>query len=179
MKNTKHVSKFLSYTLRHHPEDIGITLDPNGWANVEELITKAPEKFALNRALLDEVVATNDKKRFAFSEDGTCIRASQGHSATVDLNIAPTEPPETLFHGTATRFLDSILRDGLNPGSRQHVHLSPDALTARKVGERHGKPVILTLPARDMHKAGHVFYCSANGVWLTDKVAASALSKLE
>lgn len=164
-------SKFLSLVLRHKPEEIGLVLDEQGWANVEELL-KLLDKAGkpTTRELLDRVVAENDKKRFAFSGDGTRIRASQGHSVEIDLDLPPSTPPAMLYHGTATRFLDSILEKGLVPGSRRHVHLSVDIETATKVGARHGKPAILTVDAAAMHRAGHVFFVSANGVWLTDAV---------
>ena len=165
------VSKFLSLVLRHQPEAIGLTLDESGWADVEDLIRRANERgHRLTRPLLERVVAENDKKRFAFSEDGRKIRASQGHSVAVDLALPPAEPPELLYHGTATRFVESIRAKGLHSGSRQHVHLSLDAVTATKVGQRHGKPVILTVRAGAMWAAGHPFFRSANGVWLTERV---------
>jgi putative RNA 2'-phosphotransferase len=164
-------SKFLSLVLRHQPDVIGLTLDANGWAEVEDLIRLANQSGRkLSREILEVVVANNDKKRFAFSEDGTRIRASQGHSVDVDLSLPPQVPPEYLFHGTASRFLDSIRIEGLHSASRQHVHLSQDINTAIKVGQRHGQPVILTVRAQQMAAAGHLFYQSANGVWLTDRV---------
>lgn len=168
---TAQCSKFLSYVLRHRPNSIGITLDDNGWVDVDVLLAAAQRHGKnISRALLEEVVATNDKKRFAFSEDGKRIRASQGHSVSVDLDLKPVAPPELLYHGTIERFLDSIRTQGLVRGSRHHVHLSPDEATARKVGSRRGKPVILIVEAARMHAAGHQFFCSANNVWLTEKV---------
>lgn len=165
------VSKFLSLILRHEPQRIGLVLDPNGWANIEELLRRANEHGAeLNRELLDQVVAENDKKRFAISSDGLRIRANQGHSVNVELNLPSTPPPERLFHGTASRFLDSIRSQGLIPGKRRHVHLSPDAVTARRVGQRHGRPVVPEIRAGRMASEGHVFYISENGVWLTERV---------
>ncbi|QEL20339.1 RNA 2'-phosphotransferase [Limnoglobus roseus] len=171
MADIVRTSKFLSLVLRHKPEEIGLTLDANGWADVEELIrlTNA-HGVSLTRPLLEQVVAENDKKRFAFSDDGRRIRASQGHSVEVDLALPPSEPPAELFHGTATRFLDSIRASGLHSANRQHLHLSPDAITATKVGQRHGKPVILIVRAGEMFAAGHQFFLSANGVWLTERV---------
>lgn len=164
-------SKFLSYVLRHRPDSIGITLDANGWVDVDVLLAAAQRHGKnLSRTLLEQVVATNDKKRFAFSEDGKRIRASQGHSVSVDLDLKPVTPPELLYHGTVERFLDSIRSQGLVRGSRHHVHLSPDEATARKVGSRRGKPVILIVEAGRMHAAGHQFFRSANNVWLTEKV---------
>jgi putative RNA 2'-phosphotransferase len=165
------LSKFLSLVLRHKPEEIGLTLDPNGWAGVDDLIRLANAGGRpFTRPLLEQIVAGNDKRRFAFSPDGQRIRASQGHSVEVDLALAPAVPPELLYHGTATRFLASIRTQGLLPGSRQHVHLSHDAATARKVGQRHGRPAILTIAAQTMSSAGHLFYLSANQVWLTEHV---------
>lgn len=166
-------SKFLSLVLRHKPETIGITLDAEGWADIVELLRKSSSHtpgLRLNRALLEEVVATSDKKRFTISEDGQRIRANQGHSVSVDLGLKPVEPPAELFHGTATRFEASIRAEGLIKQSRQHVHLSPDYETAVKVGQRHGKPVVLRINAKAMHEAGHEFFISENGVWLTDGV---------
>jgi len=170
-------SKFLSLVLRHKPEEIGIALDANGWTDVDELLHKWKGKPALTRELLDRVVAENSKKRFALSEDGTRIRANQGHSVDVDLALQPVEPPEVLYHGTATRFLESIRAGGLHCAGRTHVHLSADRETAVKVGSRHGKPVVLTVAARRMHAAGHAFFLSENGVWLTERVPAEFLGE--
>ena len=168
---SKEISRLLSHVLRHAPERLGITLDAQGWTSVEELIAKARKAgFTIDRALLEEVVATNDKKRFTLSEDGQSIRAAQGHSVSVDLGLAPSEPPETLFHGTARTNLDAIFLEGLKPGRRQHVHLSTNEETARKVGERHGKPVILRIDTKRMRDDGRTFVQADNGVWLTDSV---------
>jgi putative RNA 2'-phosphotransferase len=167
----KKTSKFLSLVLRHQPELIGLTLDEQGWADVAELIRLANCKNPpLTRELLQEIVATNDKQRFAFSPDGKQIRANQGHSVTVDLALTPLTPPPVLYHGTATRFVPSIQQQGLLPGSRQQVHLSASQETARSVGQRHGKPVVLGVDALTMHEAGFAFYQADNGVWLTDAV---------
>ena len=174
-------SKFLSFVLRHKPEAIGLSLDDNGWADINELIRKAGdshEPSALDRQLIQEVVDTSDKKRFIISEDGQSIRANQGHSINVDLQLVAVAPPETLYHGTATRFLDSILREGLKPQNRQHVHLSTDIATATAVGQRYGKPVILTIAALSMQEQGYKFYLSENGVWLTESVPSTFLNKL-
>ncbi|MDB5335656.1 MAG: Phosphate acetyltransferase [Planctomycetaceae bacterium] len=169
--NLVRTSKFLSLVLRHQPEVIGLNLDEQGWADVEELIRLAnKDGRQLTRELLEQVVTENDKQRFAFSDDGCQIRASQGHSVEVDLDLAPLEPPVILYHGTASRFLDSIRATGLHSASRQHVHLSLDEVTATKVGARHGRPVILNVLAREMFSAGHQFFLSANGVWLTESV---------
>lgn len=164
-------SKFLSYILRHHPEAIGLELDRQGWVEVEVLLAAARRSgHQWSRELLEKVVAENDKQRFAFSSDGSKIRANQGHSIAVDLAVSPTIPPGLLYHGTATRFLDAIRSQGLIPKSRQHVHLSTDRKTAIAVGKRHGIPVVLDVRAGAMHEAGYPFYCSANGVWLCDRV---------
>jgi putative RNA 2'-phosphotransferase len=172
-----HISKFLSLILRHNPGKIGLTLDANGWADVDELLQKANRTgFRFDRQMLEKVVAENDKKRFAFSPDGTKIRASQGHSIQVDLQLEPATPPAVLYHGTAERFKDSILEKGLLPGNRQHVHFSKDVETAIKVGSRHGKPIVLIVDTRMMKKDGLVFYLSDNGVWLTEKVPVKYLS---
>jgi putative RNA 2'-phosphotransferase len=164
-------SRFLSKVLRHAPEPVGLALDGAGWAEVDALIEVAGRAgVALDRPTLERIVAENDKRRFALSTDGRRIRASQGHSVDVDLGLAPVEPPETLFHGTAERHLDSIRAQGLLPGRRTHVHLSADEETAVRVGTRHGQPVVLRIPAGRMHRAGHAFYRSDNGVWLTTPI---------
>ena len=167
----KSKSKFLSLVLRHKPEEIDLQLDPEGWADLDELIRLAGAKgVSLTPALVQEIVATNDKKRFALDGSGKRIRANQGHSVSVDLKLVAVEPPPTLFHGTATRFVSSIRELGLVSGSRQHVHLSEKSATATQVGSRHGKPVVLVVQAIEMHLAGHAFYISDNGVWVTDSV---------
>jgi putative RNA 2'-phosphotransferase len=163
-------SKFISLVLRHRPELIALPLDHTGWADIEMLIRLSQAHHPLTRALIDEVVASNDKQRFAISEDGLRIRARQGHSIGVELDLATVEPPEWLFHGTATRFVASIRREGLSKRQRQHVHLSADAEIATKVGAHHGTPVVLRIRASTMAAAGHAFYRSENGVWLTDAV---------
>jgi putative RNA 2'-phosphotransferase len=170
-KQLVRIGKFLSLVLRHKPDTIGLCLDENGWASIEELIAGARQAgLALSDRLIRQVVEQNDKQRFSLSEDGKKIRANQGHSVQVDLQFSPLEPPDYLYHGTATRFLDPILQQGLMRGKRHHVHLSPDEETAGKVGMRHGKPIILLIRARDMHRAGFQFYLSENGVWLTEHV---------
>ncbi len=172
-KTAKSVSKFLSLVLRHSPETIGLKLDENGWADITELILKCNNKGGQNQMtteLLDYVVENNDKKRFAFNEDKTKIRASQGHSISVELNLKETEPSDFLYHGTVEKFLENIKNEGLQRMSRQHVHLSKDRETAVKVGSRRGIPQILTIRSREMHKDGFKFYLSENNVWLTDEV---------
>lgn len=173
----KEISKFLSYILRHDPGSIGLALDPQGWVDVDALLDKAKAAGRpIDRATLEAVVADNDKKRFTLSEDGRRIRAAQGHSVAVDLGLDPVVPPARLFHGTATRNLDAIMIEGLKPGSRQKVHLSADEATARTVGQRHGKPVILTVDTAGMHAEGYLFWQAENGVWLTDTVPPRFLS---
>ena len=165
------ISKFLSLLLRHEPERVGLKLDDAGWVRVTELLEAVNRNgFSLTLDQLKHVVATNDKKRFAFSEGGQQIRASQGHSIDVDLQYERQTPPEHLYHGTPERFVESIRVTGLNKGQRHHVHLSPDPQTAVKVGQRRGHPVVLTIRSGEMHRQGHVFYRSANGVWLVDHV---------
>ncbi|QNA99488.1 RNA 2'-phosphotransferase [Massilia sp. Se16.2.3] len=171
-KHAVETSKFLSFVLRHAPQAIGIALDSEGWVEVSTLIEAAGRHGrSIDRALVDEVVRSNDKKRFAVSDDGLRIRAVQGHSTTsVQLRHRESVPPPQLYHGTATRFLDAIREEGLRPGSRHHVHLSPDHATAVEVGARHGKPVVLRVDAATMHADGLRFYQADNGVWLTESV---------
>ena len=165
------ISKFLSLVLRHKPETIQIQLDDNGWVSVRELIEKLNNNGkAINLEILKYVVETNSKKRFAFNDNKTKIRASQGHSLQIDLKYKPINPPDKLYHGTSERFLNSILKSGIEKRNRQHVHLSSDIETALKVGQRHGKPVILKIQTAKMHMDGHKFYLSENNVWLTDYV---------
>ena len=174
------ISKFLSLVLRHEPQRIGLALDAAGWVAVDELLAQAAQAGrAITRAQLDEVVATNDKQRFAISEDGLRIRASQGHSIAIDLELPPREPPAVLYHGTASRWIASILRTGLDRRSRRHVHLTESLHTATAVGSRYGVPVILRIDARAMAAAGHVFRCSDNGVWLVDAVPVKFLEPME
>jgi putative RNA 2'-phosphotransferase len=163
-------SKFLSLVLRHRPDRIGLSLDAAGWADIEELIRLSQAHRPLTYDVIQTVVAGSDKQRFAISEDGLRIRANQGHSIAVDLALEVVAPPGRLYHGTATRFLEAIRREGLLRRDRHHVHLSADIDTARRVGARHGKPVVLIIHATEMAAAGHAFRCSANEVWLADAV---------
>ncbi len=170
-EQTTRTSKFLSLVLRHQPETAHITLDASGWVHVDELLAGcAKARRSLSRADLAHIVKTNAKKRFEFSADGARIRASQGHSVEVDLNYEPKAPPSILYHGTATRFLESIRAQGLLKMNRHHVHLSAETKMTMQVGARHGKPVLLTILAADMHQAGHPFRLSTNGVWLVEHV---------
>ena len=176
-KKLETTSKFLSLILRHQPQTIGLTLDAEGWADLGELIRLAnAHGTALSGELVAEVVASSDKQRFALSDDNARIRANQGHSVKVDLGLAPQVPPQQLYHGTATRFVDSIREGGLTPAARQHVHLSATLDTAVAVGSRHGKSVVLTVQSGAMHSDGVAFYLSENGVWLTDAVPARYIS---
>ena len=168
-RRTVKVSKYLSKHLRHQPERIGLVLDAQGWTEIDALLrAAAAHGFPITRAELDHAVAANDKKRFAV--EGSRIRASQGHTVEVDLGLPVAEPPAYLYHGTVARFLDAIRAEGLRPMARHHVHLSADRETATRVGARRGRPVVLNVDAGAMHRAGHVFHLSANGVWLTDSV---------
>ena len=172
----KNISQFLSYVLRHCPEDINLSLDTEGWAPIAELIERAQPKIQINRELIAEVVHTSDKQRFKISDDGLKIRANQGHSVKIDLKLIPQKPPSVLYHGSASRFLDSILTEGLKSGQRNHVHLSTDITTAASVGKRYGKPVILKINADKMYQQGHHFFLSENNVWLTESVSPAFLS---
>lgn len=173
------ISKTLSYHLRHRPDELGLTLEPGGWVAVDELLAALARKGkTIARAELDEVVARNNKRRFAFDETGTRIRASQGHSVEVNLELESVPPPAALYHGTSERALAAIEREGLKKMRRHHVHLSADVATARMVGARHGPPVVLNVDAAAMHAAGFAFFRSANGVWLVDEVPPAFLSRL-
>lgn len=172
MNDLVSTSKFLSLVLRHRPEVIGLSLDEAGWADIDTLIRLSQAHKPLTRALIEQVVEENSKQRFAISDDGRRIRANQGHSIEIELGLQPLAPPRLLYHGTATRFVEAIRREGLAKRSRQHVHLSADADTATAVGARHGQPAVLIVRAGEMAAAGHAFFRSENGVWLTDAVPA-------
>jgi putative RNA 2'-phosphotransferase len=173
------VSKYLSKHLRHEPERLGLTLAEGGWVGVDELLAAcARQRFPITRAELDEVVARDDKQRFALDPSGTRIRANQGHSVAVDLQLEPVEPPDVLYHGTGHRAAEPIARQGLSKMGRHHVHLSGDVPTAERVGARHGRPVVFAVDAAAMRRAGRTFYRSANGVWLVDHVPAEFLRRI-
>lgn len=175
-KEAKAKSKFLSFVLRHQPEFIGLELDANGWVNTAELINKVKANgYALDADMLDYIVAANSKKRFAYNEDKTMIRANQGHSIDIDLGLGAVQPLEYLYHGTGDKAVDSILSTGLEKRERQHVHLSSNRETAIAVGGRHGKPKVFKVAAGQMHVDGYAFYLSDNGVWLTDNVPTTYL----
>jgi putative RNA 2'-phosphotransferase len=174
------VSKFLSKYLRHEPEALGLSLEPGGWVSVENLLAGAAKNgFSITKEELVQVVAENDKKRFAFDDAGTRIRANQGHSADVDLQLQAAQPPAQLFHGTVRQFLDAILLEGLKKMARHDVHLSKDVQTASKVGQRRGKPVILVIDSGKMATDGFTFRLSDNGFWLTDHVLPQYIRLLE
>lgn len=165
------VSKFLSLYLRHQPEALGLALEPGGWVAIDALLRGAAAAgMNITREELEEVVRKSDKQRFAIDETGARIRANQGHSTEVDLQLEPADPPAELYHGTPERNQEIILRDGLKKMARHHVHLSPDVATATRVGERRGRAAILVIAAAQMHAEGHAFFRSSNGVWLVDSV---------
>ncbi len=175
----KETSKFISLILRHKPEAIGITLDEHGWANVDELIAGIAKTQPIDMTMLEQIVAEDEKQRYSFNEDKTLIRANQGHSIPVDVELEEKEPPEILYHGTGAKYVSSIDEQGLMPKSRLYVHLSSDEDTAKKVGQRHGKPVIYVVKSGKMFCDGYKFYKSVNGVWLTKEVPLSYLEKQE
>ena len=170
-------SKYISLILRHKPEVIGITLDEHGWANVEELIQKVNQTRPLNMEMLEEIVRTNNKTRYSFNEDKTLIRANQGHSIPVDVELPVKTPPEYLWHGTGEKSVPSIDQTGLNRQSRLYVHLSKDVETAVNVGQRHGRPVVYRVLSGKMAEDGYIFYQSVNGVWLTKEVPVQYLER--
>ena len=173
------ISKFLSFVLRHRPDSIGLALDGQGWVNVNTLLAQCrAHGHSISFQDLTEVVANNSKKRFAFSEDGQSIRASQGHSVEVDLGYRAKKPPEILYHGTTAQFMSAITKKGLLKMKRHHVHLSQDTDTARAVGARRGKPVVLQVRAGDMDRQGFEFFLSDNGVWLVDNVPPAFITRL-
>lgn len=171
-------SRFISLILRHKPETIAITLDEHGWANVEDLIAGISKTQSIDMAMLEKIVDTDNKQRYSFNEDKTLIRANQGHSIPVDVELPEKKPPVILYHGTGEKYVKSIDEQGLVPKSRLYVHLSKDETTAKTVGSRHGKPVIYEIFASEMHNDGYVFYQSVNGVWLTKNVPVKYIKKL-
>jgi putative RNA 2'-phosphotransferase len=176
-KQHKHISKFLSKHLRHDPAGIGLVLEEGGWVSITALLDSCQRAgVKLTRDELDEIATTSDKQRYSFDETGERIRANQGHSVDVDLQLEPAIPPHVLFHGTATHIVDAILRDGLLKMRRHHVHLSKDIETATRVGQRHGRPVVFRVDAAAMARQGVEFFLSANGVWLTEHVPPEFLA---
>lgn len=171
------ISRFMSLILRHKPETIGICLDEHGWANVNELIEGIAKRYEFNMDILEQIVRTDEKGRYSFNEDKTLIRANQGHSIQVDVELDEVEPPTELWHGTGEKYVESIDKQGLISKSRLYVHLSKDENTAIKVGQRHGEPVLYIVQAGEMYKDGYKFYLSKNGVWLTKEVPVKYLKK--
>ena len=175
----KEISKYISLILRHKPETIGIELDEHGWANVSELIDGIRRTYPFDMDALEKIVSEDEKQRYSFNEDKTLIRANQGHSIPVDVELEENVPPEILYHGTGEKYTQSIDSIGLIPKSRLYVHLSGDYDTAVKVGKRHGKPVIYIVKSKEMYDDGYKFYRSVNGVWLTKEVPVKYLNKEE
>lgn len=174
------ISKFIALILRHKPEAINIKLDEHGWANVIELIEGIKKQYpTFDIEMLEQIVAEDNKQRYSFNNDKTRIRANQGHSIPVDVELEEAVPPKVLYHGTGRKYVESIDNQGLVPKSRLYVHLSKDEETAEVVGKRHGDPVIYVVDTEKMHKDGYVFYCSVNEVWLTKEVPAEYLKKME
>ena len=178
MANYRDLSKFISLILRHKPEVIGISLDEHGWANVDELLAGIGRTRPITMEILEEIVRTDEKQRYTFNEDHARIRANQGHSIQVDVELEEKEPPEYLFHGTGRKYVESIDQTGLIPKSRLYVHLSGDQETAIKVGKRHGEPIVYQVAAGAMARDGHKFWRSANDVWLTKRVPPEYLEKM-
>ena len=174
----KSTSKFISLILRHKPETIGITLDEHGWADVDALIEGISRTKAFDRQMLEEIVATDEKGRYSFNEDKTLIRANQGHSIPVDVELEEKIPPEILYHGTGEKYVATIDEQGLIPKTRLYVHLSLDEETAKKVGSRHGKPVIYIVKSGQMSRDGIPFFLSANGIWLVKEVPVKYLESI-
>jgi putative RNA 2'-phosphotransferase len=177
-EDIKRISKRLSYWLRHAPQAAGLTLDDSGWTGVDEVLAALGRGAPMDRAGLEQVVAENDKQRFEISADGCRIRARQGHSVAVEADWPQADPPALLYHGTVERFVDAIMVEGLKPMARHHVHLSPDRQTARVVGARRGKPVVLEVEAGRLAETGQPFFRSGNGVWLTSHVPPGFLRRV-
>ena len=178
MGNLIKTSRFISLILRHEPETIGITLDGHGWANVEELIFGVNKKYPIDMQILEKIVDEDDKNRYSFNEDKTMIRANQGHSIAVDVELKKLNPPDILYHGTGEKYVESIEKQGLTRKNRLYVHLSNDIETAEKVGKRHGKPVIYEIDCKKMVENGIEFLKSENNVWLVESVPVKYLKKL-
>ena len=176
-KEQENLSKYIALILRHKPEVIGITLDEHGWANVKDLINGINKTQHFTMGMLEKIVEEDSKQRYSFNREKTLIRANQGHSIPVDVELRECKPPDILFHGTGIKYCKSIDRDGLNPKSRLYVHLSEDIDTATNVGSRHGDPIIYKVKAKEMYDAGYKFYLSVNGVWLTKEVPIMYLEK--
>lgn len=173
------ISKFLSLVLRHSPQTIHLNMDKNGWVNIDELIQNANKYKGMHLTIdsINTIVETNDKQRFIISDDGKRIRANQGHSIKIDLELEAKMPPDILYHGTASRFLDLIMKNGLKPMTRQYVHLSQTKEVALTVGKRHGNPIVLYINAKNMFEEGYKFYLSENNVWLVNNVPAKYIKQ--
>ena len=178
MGNLIKISRFISLILRHKPETIEITLDEHGWANVEELIAGVNKKYPIDMQILEKIVNDDDKNRYSFNGDKTMIRANQGHSIPVDVELKKLNPPDILYHGTGEKYVESIERQGLIRKNRLYVHLSNDIEIAKKVGKRHGKPVIYEIDCKKMIEDGIEFFKSENNVWLVESVPVKYLKKL-
>lgn len=176
--NLNDISKYIALILRHKPETIGISLDEHGWANVDDLIAGIAKQQQFDMAMLEEIVSTDNKGRYSFNDDKTLIRANQGHSISVDVELKRQTPPDNLYHGTGEKYEASIDEKGLIPKSRLYVHLSKDIDTAMAVGKRHGKPIIYSVDCKTMNKEGFEFFCSVNGVWLTKEVPIKYMKKI-
>lgn len=177
MSDNVKIGKFMSFVLRHNPESIGVQLDENGWADVDELIVGMNKAgYNVDFLKIEEIVETNNKQRYSFNADKSKIRANQGHSINVDVELKESKPPKILYHGTADKYLKNIMQSGLQKQNRLYLHLSADKETATKVGKRHGNPVILIIEAQEMFEKGYKFYLSKNGVWLTDNVPVEFIS---
>lgn len=177
---TTNISRYIALLLRHHPEKAGLCLDEHGWVEVEALIQGVRRRYPeFNRAVLDEIVARDSKQRYAYNQDKTCIRANQGHSIPVDVELKQALPPAILYHGTGEKYVESIQKVGLIPKSRLYVHLSTDIQTAIQVGKRHGQPVIYQIDTQQMIHDGFIFYISANHIWLTKAVPVQYLKIIE
>lgn len=177
MSKLNEISKYIALILRHKPEVIGITLDEHGWANVDELVKGINREYAFTMDDLEKIVSTDSKQRYSFNENKSLIRANQGHSIPVDVELEEKVPPEILWHVTGVKYVDSIDQKGLIPKSRLYVHLSSDIDTATKVGSRHGKPIVYVVDTKSMYNDGYKFYLSVNNVWLTKSVPVKYLSK--
>ena len=178
-KSLESTSKYLSLILRHKPETIGIKLDEHGWADVDELIAGIGKTHDFSMDILEEIVRTDTKQRYSFNDDKTLIRANQGHSIAVDVELEKVEPPEYLYHGTGEKYRNSIDQFGLISKSRLYVHLSGDIETAINVGKRHGKPIVYRVSSGEMQKGGYEFFRSVNGVWLTKAVPVKYLEVIK
>ena len=176
-KEQDNLGKYIALILRHKPETIGITLDEHGWANVTELIKGINKMQSFTIGMLEKIVEEDNKNRYSFNREKTLIRANQGHSVNVDVELTEIVPPDILYHGTGIKYCNSIDREGLIPKSRLYVHLSKDIETAIDVGNRHGEPIVYKIKAKEMYKAGYKFYLSANGIWLTKEVPIVYLEK--